>query len=221
MLKLPTAHLRLFRQVMLNAVKCTIATFFFLLLVPFRAHVWRVAVHTGVTDASAPADRPARMDMLVLSAFLGITIGDIVWLHALKALGARRLILVDSLKPFVGALVAWLLLGERIKSESALAVLVTMAGVLLVALQRHHSSPQSDDIELLQRDAAGPYNSGPRTRCLQCGAFTEAQNRHCPACGAQLISGAPAALPHMPQQRRPPVREMSAFLFNPGTNVPA
>ena len=160
---------------MLNAVKCTIATFFFLLLVPFRAHVWRVAVHTGVTDASAPADRPARMDMLVLSAFLGITIGDIVWLHALKALGARRLILVDSLKPFVGALVAWLLLGERIKSESALAVLVTMAGVLLVALQRHHSSPQSDDIELLQRDAAGPYNSGPRTRCLKCGALTEAQ----------------------------------------------
>ena len=207
---------------MLNAVKCTIATFFFLLLVPFRAHVWRVAVHTGVTDASAPADRPARMDMLVLSAFLGITIGDIVWLHALKALGARRLILVDSLKPFVGALVAWLLLGERIKSESALAVLVTMAGVLLVALQRHHSSPQSDDIELLQRDAAGPYNSGPRTRCLKCGALTEAQNRHCPACGAQLpISDALAALPHMPQQRRLPVREMSAFLFDPGTNVPA
>ena len=55
---------------------------------------------------AAPAimsgDRPARVDMLVLSGVLGITIGDVVWLHALKSLGARRLILVDSVKPFVG-----------------------------------------------------------------------------------------------------------------------
>jgi drug/metabolite transporter (DMT)-like permease len=52
--------------------------------------------------AIVPGDGPARVDMLVLSGVLGITIGDVVWLHALKLLGARRLILVDSVKPFVG-----------------------------------------------------------------------------------------------------------------------
>jgi drug/metabolite transporter (DMT)-like permease len=39
-----------------------------------------------------------RVGMLVLSAFLGIAIGDIVWLQALQSLGARKLILVDSVK---------------------------------------------------------------------------------------------------------------------------
>jgi hypothetical protein len=57
---------------------------------------------TMPAPAIVPGDGPARVDMLVLSGVLGITIGDVVWLHALKLLGARRLILVDSVKPFVG-----------------------------------------------------------------------------------------------------------------------
>jgi len=82
---------------MLNAVKCTIATCFFLAVVPFRLHVWERATASHA-DGSVQGERPARLDMLVLSATLGITIGDVVWLHALKSLGARRLILVDSIK---------------------------------------------------------------------------------------------------------------------------
>ena len=151
-------------QVMLNAVKCTIATLFFLGVVPFRIHVWRAGLQlmhpTGLGAPPVPLQYPAplhpnatssnstdlgeplrphpvapaslypnatsssiaplrsnatsmlevedgsesleeevpRFGMLVLSAFLGIAIGDIVWLQALQSLGARKLILVDSVK---------------------------------------------------------------------------------------------------------------------------
>jgi len=102
---------------MLNAVKCTIASVFFLALVPFRLHVWRAGLGLSSTNATTSSlnesisvqqtslnltsdaslstnaeahVQVARMDMLVLSAFLGIAIGDIVWLHALSVLGARK-----------------------------------------------------------------------------------------------------------------------------------
>ena len=51
---------------------------------------------------------------LVISAFIGITVGDNCWLIALKAIGARRVILVDAIKPFAAALLAWPIFGEEI-----------------------------------------------------------------------------------------------------------
>ena len=77
---------------MLNAVKCTIASVFFLVLVPFRTDVWREGLGldantTAASNSTIPDAQPdvpeANISMLVLSALLGITIGDIVWLQVL------------------------------------------------------------------------------------------------------------------------------------------
>jgi drug/metabolite transporter (DMT)-like permease len=71
----------------------------------------------------------------VLSAFLGIAVGDIVWLQALQSLGARKLILVDSVKPFCGALFAWMFLGEEMRPTSALGILVRLCVCVLAGLR--------------------------------------------------------------------------------------
>ena len=73
--------------------------------------------------------------MLVLSSFLGIVIGDNTWLQALQILGARKVIIVDSVKPFVGALLGSLVLGEKLSALSICGMFLTCAGVLVVALE--------------------------------------------------------------------------------------
>ncbi len=38
---------------------------------------------------------------LLLSGFLGVTVGDNCWLQALQRIGTRRSIMMDSVKPFL------------------------------------------------------------------------------------------------------------------------
>ena len=163
--------------VLLNATKCTIATVFFVSLVPMRVHVWKDGL--GLTAShEAPV---ARLDMLLLSSFLGITIGDIVWLVALQRLGARKLILVDSIKPGVGACLAWALLGEEMNALAGVAILVTMAGVLVVALEPPQSrAPDDSTHSTFERPRGGSSHS----ICPVCGAnLVRTDDAFCQECG--------------------------------------
>ena len=163
--------------VLLNATKCTIATVFFVSLVPMRVHVWKDGLGLNASQ-EAPV---ARMDMLLLSSFLGITIGDIVWLVALQRLGARKLILVDSIKPGVGACLAWALLGEEMNALAGVAILVTMAGVLVVALEPPQSrAPDDSTRSNLERQ---PQNSSGQTMPSVGGSSPSI----CPVCDAKLV----------------------------------
>lgn len=54
----------------------------------------------------------------MLSAMLGIVIGDNTWLRALRLLGARRVILVDALKPWLAAVLGHFLLDEVCECEA-------------------------------------------------------------------------------------------------------
>lgn len=73
---------------------------------------------------------------LFLSALLGITVGDNCWLIALKAIGTRRVILVDAIKPFVAALLAWPIFGEVVSYHTVLGMIVCMTGIVFVSLER-------------------------------------------------------------------------------------
>lgn len=81
---------------------------------------------------------------LILSSTLGIVIGDVLWLQALLILGARRVIVVDSLKPFLAALFGRLVLGEAIHAAAAAGIAITVAGVLLVSLEREEGDDGDD-----------------------------------------------------------------------------
>jgi drug/metabolite transporter (DMT)-like permease len=73
---------------------------------------------------------------LTLSAFIGITVGDLAWLGALQTLGARRVIVVDTLKPFLAAVLGAVHLYETLTAPVGIGIAVTSVGVLVVSLER-------------------------------------------------------------------------------------
>jgi hypothetical protein len=88
---------------------------------------------------------------LVLSAMLGIVIGDCCWLAAMQQLGARRLILLSALKPFVAAAFAALCLHELLPWRALAALALTMLGVVAAALPSTPpaaTEPRVADLEL-------------------------------------------------------------------------
>ena len=69
---------------------------------------------------------------LVVSAFIGITIGDNCWLIALRLIGARRVIMVDAIKPFASALLAWPVFGEETSYLTIIGMTVCTVGIVCV-----------------------------------------------------------------------------------------
>ena len=85
---------------------------------------------------------------LVLSSVLGICLGDIAWLVALKAIGARRVILVDALGPPMAAVLAHFFLGERVGVVGYVGMVVTVVGVAVAALEREQGGDAAEDPKL-------------------------------------------------------------------------
>jgi len=126
---------------MLNLVKCSLGTSFFLISLGC------------LTLASKPPgdgwEDLTNIGMLVLSSLAGIVIGDNTWLFALAVLGSRKIITVDLVKPFIAVLVGALLLSEGMSWSVIVGVTVTMVGVLIVCLeqtsQRKEEEEEEDD----------------------------------------------------------------------------
>ena len=109
----------------LNLVKCTLGSFGFVVVgLATRGAGWLAAA------------TPETVAWLVVSAFVGIVIGDNLWLHSLQVLGARRVILIDILKPFIALAMARFVLLEGISVSVALGMVVTLCGVLAVSLEK-------------------------------------------------------------------------------------
>ena len=112
----------------LNLVKCSVGSLGFVLVGALaRGDGWLAAL------------TPDALRWLVASALVGIVVGDNLWLRALRVLGARRVILVDVLKPFVAAALARVELGEGVSPGIVVGMAVTMGGVLAVALERENA----------------------------------------------------------------------------------
>jgi uncharacterized membrane protein len=85
----------------LNIFKCSFASLLLLVMV----------LSTGTFNFSAMF-LSYNGFILVLSSMLGIVVGDNTWLRALKLLGARRVIVVDAMKPWLAAVMGHFLLDE-------------------------------------------------------------------------------------------------------------
>jgi len=73
---------------------------------------------------------------LTASGLVGFTIGDMLLFRAFVVLGARRSMLVMSLVPPLTALFGMVFMGERLSSLDWIGMLVTLAGVVFVILER-------------------------------------------------------------------------------------
>ena len=132
----------------LNLVKCSVGTLGFV--------VAGVASRSGAWLSNASAEVTA---WLVLSAFIGIVVGDNLWLHSLRVLGARRVILIDILKPFIALGMAKAALGEGVSVAVALGMCVTLGGVLTVSLEENRTGDEAADVESSDREYG---NTGSR-----------------------------------------------------------
>lgn len=89
-----------------------------------------VAPHIDTNDV--PQFR--NMAFLLLSSLLGIILGDTFELEALRLIGARRVLIVDTVKPFAAALLGHIILGEGLHSAAFLGMVLTVGGVVTVMM---------------------------------------------------------------------------------------
>ncbi|MGB9665010.1 MAG: DMT family transporter [Ignavibacteria bacterium] len=74
---------------------------------------------------------------LSLSGFVGLTFGDSFLFLAYREIGARISMLIMSLSPAVAALLAFLLLNEKLNLISIVGMIITLSGILLVVYERN------------------------------------------------------------------------------------
>ncbi len=86
------------------------------------------------------------VSFLVLSGFIGIIVGDLAWLEALRLLGATKVFLIDSLKPFSAALMAWLVLGETINPVAYSGIILTIIGILVVSFEKEKGTAVEKEV---------------------------------------------------------------------------
>ncbi|BAZ12750.1 hypothetical protein NIES4071_45830 [Calothrix sp. NIES-4071] len=79
---------------------------------------------------------PIPLCLLLLSGVIGIGLGDTAFLAGINALGARRLLLLETLAPPMTAVFALIFLQERLNANAWCGVLLTILGVAWVISER-------------------------------------------------------------------------------------
>jgi len=90
---------------------------------------------------TVPTMKSSSLGLLLLSGIVGIGLGDTVYFEALRDLGARRALLLETLAPPVAALLALGVLQETLALGSWLGMILTIAGVAWVISERLPGSP--------------------------------------------------------------------------------
>ena len=89
---------------------------------------------------------------LILSSTLGIIVGDVLWLEALRLLGAKHVIVIDSLKPFIAAILGWIALDEVLLPPAWGGMALTVLGVGAVAWEEQRISAASQGNTNIEED---------------------------------------------------------------------
>ena len=135
----------------LNAYKCALASVGFFIVVSAMGNI--------NADGDGSVTRTNR-SLLVLSGFIGIVLGDTAWLIALKRIGAHRTIVVDAIKPFVSALFSLAILGEKLTAVQIVGMIVCLAGVSIVSLERAKPSDAGGGGEIEEKEEDSGRKSG-------------------------------------------------------------
>ena len=121
----------------LNMYKCTVASVWFAMMAGIRGFFIESYSNEVLTVTS--------VGYLALSSTLGIIFGDVLWLEALRLLGAKHVIVADSLKPFAAALLGRFLLNEMLHPLGYVGLALTVLGVGVVAWEGSESNQEDID----------------------------------------------------------------------------
>ena len=81
---------------------------------------------------------------LGLSGIIGLAVGDAFLFQAYIWIGPRLTMLLMSTAPVISGLLAWATLGEKLRGLQWLGVLLTVAGITWVVLERGNGSDKDD-----------------------------------------------------------------------------
>lgn len=92
---------------------------------------------------------------LFVSSTVGIIIGDWMWIEGLKHLGARKIIVFDSLKPFLAAIAGWVFFNEKFNNPliATMGLMLTVVGVALVGFEAESEKNQEEHEDGRSMDA--------------------------------------------------------------------
>jgi drug/metabolite transporter (DMT)-like permease len=87
----------------------------------------------------------SRWGWMGLSGFIGFVLGDAFLFQAFVMIGPRLSMLIMALNPVMGAVMAWVLLGEELAPVELLGILLAISGVVWVVADRTngHSLPDA------------------------------------------------------------------------------
>ncbi|MDT3695980.1 MAG: DMT family transporter [Ignavibacterium sp.] len=77
---------------------------------------------------------------LIISGVIGLVVGDSFLFKSYQLVGARISMLLMSLSPGMSAILAFVLLEERITPVGVSGIFITIAGIMLVVLERNNGS---------------------------------------------------------------------------------
>lgn len=87
---------------------------------------------------------PEHWGWLALSGLIGFVIGDALLFQSFVVIGPRLAMLMMSLNPVMGAVLAWVLLDETLVALQILGILLAVAGVAWVVTDRHNGRTMPD-----------------------------------------------------------------------------
>lgn len=128
----------------------------------------------GLTIDGAPSLRHALMVIAV--GVLGYGLSITMWITGARLIGAARGQAIFALAPFIGALLAWVFIGESVSATLLVAFVVSLLGVALVSTARHaHHHVHEPMVHAHAIDAHDPHHapdlievlSGSRHRHLE------------------------------------------------------
>mmetsp|Transcript_18869 Transcript_18869/g.24277 ORF Transcript_18869/g.24277 Transcript_18869/m.24277 type:complete len:405 (+) Transcript_18869:113-1327(+) len=148
----------------LNMYKCNLAALGFAIVVWLSSSSPRITNSYGNHDLlhdnkndddESPVFTSEKVGFLMLSSAVGILLGDWAWLEGMRIVGARKVIAMDSMKPFFAALVGNIFLGESLPLAGFVGLILTVVGVALVGLEQenNHSSKTSSSTNSSQEEA--------------------------------------------------------------------
>jgi drug/metabolite transporter (DMT)-like permease len=96
--------------------------------------------HVILLQSLMPAASNAQWFWMGLSGIVGLSIGDSGLFAAYITIGPRRSLLLMALSPIFAAVAAYLLLGEGIPAFDIVGMVITLAGVVIVILEREENT---------------------------------------------------------------------------------